>query len=168
MDLPLTLIGFMSSGKTTIGRQLAAKKGSSFIDLDEYIVQKTGRSIPSIFKKEGEQKFREIENQCLMEVLAIPGLVVALGGGTPCFYDNLEFIKSHSTSVYLQVSAENLARRLEHSPAKRPLLRGKSREVLLAYIKNELEKREVFYLQADYVMQSDNIQVDDILNLVFS
>lgn len=156
----------MGSGKTTIGRQLAAKKGADFIDLDEYIVQKTGKSISSIFKKEGEQKFREIENQCLMEVLAIPSLVVALGGGTPCFYDNLEFIKSHSTSVYLKVSAENLVRRLEHSPAKRPLLQGKSKPELLVYIKNELEKREGFYLQADYVIESDQIQAEDLLSLI--
>ncbi len=168
MELPITLIGFMGSGKSTIGKQIAHQKNIEYIDLDKYIHKSTGKSITSIFENEGEEQFREIESRCLREVLAMPNHVISLGGGTPCFFDNLEMIKTLSTSVYLQVSAEGLTRRLTKSTQQRPLIKGKSQEELLVYIQGELVKREKYYLQADFVIQSDQIRVEDLLSLIFS
>ena len=167
MDRPITLIGFMGSGKSTIGRQIAGAKNREFKDLDRYIEKITGRSIPDIFKYLGEDKFREIESGCLREVLEFPNHVIALGGGTPCFHNNIKTIKSLSTSIYLKVSPEGLASRLLRSPAPRPLIEGKSQEQLTDYIRLELKKREEFYLQADFVIESDQTRFDDLLALVF-
>jgi shikimate kinase len=167
MDRPITLIGFMGSGKSTIGRQIAREKKREFTDLDMYIQKTTGRSIPDIFKLLGEDKFREIESDCLKEVLEFPNQVIALGGGTPCFHDNMKAIKSLSRSIYLKVSPEGLANRLMRSPSPRPLIEGKSPGELIEYIRLELKKREEFYLQADFVIESDQTRFDDLLALVF-
>lgn len=167
MELPITLIGFMGCGKSTIGKQIAREKGMNFTDLDDYIQESSGESISNIFKHKGEKEFRNIESQCLREVLLIPDQVVALGGGTPCFLNNMEIIRTLSTSIYLQISPEGLTRRLIRSHNPRPLIRGKSKEELLEFINLELQKREEFYLQADYIIQSDQIQVDELLRLLF-
>lgn len=167
MDRPITLIGFMGSGKSTVGRQLARAKDWEFTDLDMYIQKTSGRSIPDIFSLLGEDKFREIESDCLKEVLEFPNQVIALGGGTPCFHNNMESIKSRSTSIYLKVSPEGLANRLMRSPSPRPLIEGKSPDELIEYISSELIKREEFYLQADFIIESDQTRFDDLLALVF-
>ena len=157
----------MGSGKSTIGRQIARAKNMEFTDLDMYIQKTSGRSIPDIFKLLGEEKFREIESDCLKEVLEFPNQVIALGGGTPCFHNNMEAIKSLSTSIYLKVSPEGLASRLMRSPSPRPLIEGKSPDELVEYIGIELKKREGFYLQADFVIESDQTRFDDLLALIF-
>lgn len=167
MDLPLTIMGFMGSGKSTLGKQIAKKMGVDFTDLDSYIEESTGKSIPSIFKKYGEDDFREIESQCLREVLLKPNQIVATGGGTPCHRNNLELIKTLSTSVYLQVSPEALVKRLLRSKNPRPLIQGKSNDDLLTYVQQKLKKREKYYLEANYIVQSDQIQVEDLLTLIF-
>ena len=167
MELPLTLIGFMGSGKSTIGKHIAQKRGIGYIDLDKYIQKSTGKKITSIFKHKGEEGFREIESQYLREVLTIPDQVISLGGGTPCFFNNLELIKTLSTSVYLKVSPEVLTQRLINSSQERPLIKGKSKDELILFIQEKLAEREKFYLQADYVIQSDQIQEEDLLNLIF-
>jgi len=166
MKLPLTLIGYMGSGKSTIGRHVAKNKGLTFIDLDEYIQESTGMSITEIFKQSGEKGFRDIESKCLSEVLLIPDRVIALGGGTPCFNNNIDLIKSLSTSIYLQVTPEELTSRLIRSLNPRPLIEGKSRDELLEFIRLELDKRNEFYLRADYVIQSDRIREEDLLLFV--
>jgi len=93
--------------------------------------------------------------------------VIALGGGTPCFLNNIEIIKTLSNSVYLKVSPEDLTRRLLRSKNPRPLIKGKSREELLEFVHQKLAEREKYYLQSDFIIQSDQIQVDDLLSLVF-
>ena len=167
MIKPICLIGFMGSGKSTIAKHLAEKKGVGFTDLDTYIQESEGISIPAIFETKGEAAFRQIESACLLETLKNPNQIIALGGGTPCFNDNMNIIRKMSTSVYLKVSPEGLQNRLAKSHNPRPLISGLSEDELLDYIKTNLEKREAFYLQADHIIQSDKIMADDLLQFIF-
>lgn len=166
MTKPITLIGFMGSGKSTIARHLAEKKGVQFMDLDTYIQESEGVSISSIFETKGEAAFRQIESDCLHEVLKSPNKIIALGGGTPCFIDNIKIIKERSLSIYLKVSPEALRNRLAKSHNPRPLIKGMSEDELLDYIRLKLNEREKFYLQADHVIESDQIMADDLLHLL--
>ena len=166
MKKPITLIGFMGSGKSTIARYLAEKKGVQFTDLDTFIEESEGVSIPSIFETKGEDVFRQIESACLLEVFKSPNQIIALGGGTPCFNDNMNIIKELSLSVYLKVSPEGLRDRLINSHNTRPLIKGMSEGELLDYIRIKLKEREKYYLQADHVIESDQIMADDLLRLL--
>jgi shikimate kinase len=158
----------MGSGKSTIGKQLASKLGYKFLDLDNYIERSTGKSITEIFNDKGEDCFRKIESECLKEVLESPGNLIALGGGAPCFHDNIKRIKEFSLSIYLKISPEGLTKRLLRSHTPRPLIKGKTENELLDYIREKLTRREEYYLQADFVIESDSIQVDDLLGLIFT
>ncbi len=167
MKKAITLIGFMGSGKSTIAKYLAEKKGVQFTDLDTSIQDSEGVSIPSIFETKGEDAFRQIEADCLTEILKNPNQIIALGGGTPCFNDNMDKIKEQSTSIYLKVSPESLRDRLARSHNPRPLIKGLSEDELLDYIRIKLKEREKYYLQADHVIESDQIMADDLLRLIF-
>lgn len=144
------LIGFMCSGKTTLGRLLAERAGCRFIDLDEYIVKQQGKSVNAIFAECGEEGFRNIERDALHEVAesAEESVVIATGGGTPCFFDNMEYINANGKSVYLYSSQEELLDRLERYSASRPLLKGKNREELREYVSAALSQRACFYNKA--------------------
>ena len=150
------LIGYMGSGKTTVGQLLAARLGYNFIDMDTHIEGKQFKSVHQIFIELGEQKFRLLEQQSLHEIADFDHVVISTGGGTPCFFDNMNFINEHGTSIYLKLSAEELAERLEDSHAnKRPLLNGRKGEELLLFIEDGLAKREPFYLQAKYSISGE-------------
>jgi len=157
----------MGSGKSTLGQELARSWNYEFIDLDHYLETKTGSTIPMIFELNGESGFREIERKVLVEVLSSHDkTIIALGGGTPCFSDNMQIIRSHSTSVYLKPSVNELSKRLTHSPNPRPLIKGKSESELNEYILDELTKREKYYKQADITIESDNIVIGDLLTFL--
>lgn len=143
------MIGFMCSGKTTLGRLLAERTGYRFIDLDEYIVARQGKSINEIFAKIGEEGFRSMERDALHEVVeGEERTIIATGGGTPCFFDNMEFINASGRSVYLYSSRESLLNRLQRYSASRPLLKGKNRAELKEYVSSALSRRERFYNMA--------------------
>jgi len=145
------LIGYMGSGKTTIGKLLANRIGYSFIDMDKHIEEKEFRTIQQIFEEKGESEFRNIEKNCLHEVSQFENTVISTGGGAPCFFDNMEYMNTHGTTVYLQLTAQELAERLESSRAnKRPLLSDRKGEDLLIFISEGLKKREPFYSQATF------------------
>jgi shikimate kinase len=151
----LYLLGLPGSGKTTIGRRLAAHYGRAFRDLDADIVAAAGRTVPEIFAAEGEAGFRVREAAALRAVAARSGppLVLATGGGTPCFHDNLDVLQATGFTVWLDVPAPELVRRLLRSATKRPLLTaaaaGETPEsALLARLHRTLAARERFYEQA--------------------
>lgn len=151
------LIGFMGSGKSFTGQQLAAALHLPFVDLDERIEQTEKRSIAQVFESEGESYFRAIEAQVLRATLADDPAVISCGGGTPCFYQNMEWINTHGLSIYLKASVPLLAKRLKKGQEHRPLIRGFNEMELEAYIAERLEQRELFYGQAEIVvMQDDN------------
>ena len=150
------LIGYMGSGKTTVGQLLATQLGYSFIDMDNHIEGKLFKSVSQIFTELGEDQFRLLERQCLHEVAEFDQVVISTGGGVPCFFDNMEYMNKQGVTVYLKLSSADLAERLEQSHAnKRPLLANRKGEELLHFISEELVKREPFYSQAAFSVSGE-------------
>lgn len=146
----IILVGFMGSGKTTFGMKLAKKLNYQFVDTDKEIEELVGMSIESIFNTKGEKYFRQLEKQYIQK-LKVQNVVIATGGGMPCFYDNMEYLNKIGVTVYLEYSSQELFERLKNETVNRPLLKHKSEEDLFNYIDNLLLKRERFYLQAQTI-----------------
>lgn len=152
------LTGFMGCGKTTLGSKLARSLKLSFIDLDQYIEKKEKISIQSIFENFGERAFRKIEQACLQEILnKEKNTVIALGGGTICFEDNLKRIKNSGYLIYIEMPAATLAQRLENSKIKRPLLKERKGQALIDFINEKLAEREQYYQSADIKISGINL-----------
>ena len=152
------LIGYMGTGKTTAGRELAKVLNLTFYDLDHYIEARFQKTISQIFEQEGEDKFREIESSMLKEVGEFENVVIATGGGTPCFFDNMEYMNQQGETVYLKASAQALTRRLISCKAnKRPLIKDKSESELLTFVQENLDKRESYYDQAKITFETENL-----------
>lgn len=164
------LIGYMGSGKTTVGKLLAEKLGYSFIDMDSHIEEKQFKSVSQIFSELGEERFRSLEHECLHEVAEFEDVVISTGGGTPCFFDNMEYMNSRGLTVYLQLSAAQLVERLNRSKVnKRPLLENLKDNELLEFIEIGLAKREPFYAKASLIVPSDlETTIEDIYNKLTS
>ena len=152
----------MGAGKTTVGRKLASHFDYRFVDLDHAIEGKEQMRVQQIFETKGENYFREQESLVLNNLILQDKLVVATGGGTPCFLDNMEKMNRSGVTVYLRMNPEMLFRRLKWGRSRRPLITGKSDEELLAYIRNMLLVREPFYLKAQIVVEGKDIRVKDL------
>lgn len=151
MELPdkIFLIGFMGSGKSTHGKRLARLLNRPFIDLDHYIERKENKSIGEIFTKDGESHFRDLEKLYLNQVISrYAQSVISLGGGTPCFNDNMNTILKNGLPIYIQMSPEALFNRISNSANERPLLKGKTKEQSLDFINETLTEREKYYIKA--------------------
>ena len=160
------LVGYMASGKSTVAKRLARQLNLDFFDLDTYIEATYQKSIDSIFKKEGEAAFRIIEHNCLQILLKQDNYVLALGGGTPCFYNNMDIINAQGKSIYIKMSIQSLADRLIHAKKKRPLIQQHNKQELTTYIAAHLYEREKFYLQAHYVIKGENLNILTLQNLI--
>lgn len=152
------LIGYMGAGKTTLGRSLAEEMGMEFIDLDIFIESRQHKSIKEIFAEVGEDGFRKIERQSLEEVAQFEHVIISLGGGTPCFFDNMDIVNRSGISVYLKPSEEVLLMRLIKGKHKRPLLAEKSDEQILQFIREQLAWREPYYLKANIVFEASHLE----------
>lgn len=146
------LIGYMGAGKTTVGKELAKSLGVTFYDLDWYIESRMRKSVKQIFDEGGEEKFRRIEHNMLHEVAEFENVVISCGGGTPCFYDNMEYLNQQGETVYLQSQPEVLMQHLKMGKGVRPLLLNKTQEEIKEYITAQLKEREQFYLKAKHVL----------------
>ena len=151
----IILIGYMGAGKTTIGKALASNLGLMFYDLDWYIETRMHRTVAEIFEERGEEGFREIEHNMLHEVAEFENVVISCGGGTPCFYDNMEYMNRQGTTLYLKASPEVLAAHLRMGKSVRPLILGKNDEELRQFIIESLERREPYYSMAKYTLDVD-------------
>jgi len=140
----------MGAGKTTIGRALAKELGMPFYDLDWYIESRRHKKVAQLFAEEGEESFRKIERNMLHEVAEFEDVVISCGGGTPCFFDNIDYMNQQGQVVYLRCQPEVLFKHLQMARTERPLLKGKSADELIEYITEQLEKREPFYSKAHY------------------
>ena len=160
---PIFLIGFMGSGKTTLGRALAAATGLRFIDLDEYIEEQSGASVSEIFATRGEVAFRELERLTLLEVSRMDDVIVACGGGTPCFGSNMELMNSTGLTVLLEASFPRLLERLTEGSAKRPLIAAMGSHELEEYIRRTVEARMPFYSKARQRFGSDELETAEMI-----
>ncbi len=149
----IVLVGYMGSGKTTVGRQLAEALGLQFYDLDWYIETRFHKRVPEIFAERGEEGFRDLERRMLREVAEFEDIVLSCGGGTPCFFDNMDYMNSlEGDTVYLRCNPEVLASHLKMARVERPLIKGKSAEELEQYIRESLAEREPFYSKAKHIV----------------
>ena len=148
----IILIGYMGAGKTTVGKALAAELGLPFYDLDWYIENRMHKKVKEIFDESGEEGFRKIERNMLHEVAEFENVVISCGGGTPSFYDNMGYMNAQGMVVYLRCTPQVLFRHLKMGKGVRPLLLGKNDEELLAFITEQLEKREEYYMKADNIV----------------
>ena len=142
----------MGSGKTTVGKALAKEIGLPFYDLDWYIESRMRKKVSQIFADQGEEGFRRIERNMLHEVAEFEDVVVSCGGGTPCFFDNMDYLNQQAQVVYLKADPEVLHKHLLMGKGDRPLLKGKAPDELIQFIREQLEKREPFYTKARYTL----------------
>ena len=156
------LTGFMGSGKTYWGNKWAELSGFKFIDIDEIVEQEEGKTITKIFAEDGEDHFRNLETNILKSLSNKNNIIVATGGGTPCFNDNISWMNENGTCVYLQSSSENILKRLISEKEKRPLIKNLKDGELLFYITEKIKEREHFYNQAKIILNVDHLTQDYI------
>lgn len=160
------LTGFMGSGKSAMGAALARELGLSFIDLDKAIENKFGKGIVTLFTSDGEQHFRELEQQTLNELLEQDDYVMACGGGTPCFSDNMDQMNEAGVTIYLKMSTDMLAERLETETEQRPLLKGKTGHELWTFIHELMTEREADYLRAKYKVKAKDLKPAELAEFI--
>lgn len=151
----ILIIGYMGAGKTTLGKVLAKELGLPFYDLDWYIESRMMKTVPQLFAERGEEGFRKVEHNMLHEVAEFENVVISCGGGTPCFYDNMEYMNAQGDTVYLKASPEVLYAHLQMGKVERPLLKNKTREEMQAFIKEQLAEREKYYTKARHIFNVD-------------
>ena len=148
----IIIIGYMGAGKTTVGKALAKAMGLTFYDLDWYIESRMRKTVKEIFDESGEEGFRRIEHNMLHEVAEFEDVVVSCGGGTPCFFDNMEYMNRQGDTLYLKASPDVLFGHLRMGKSVRPLLLGKTPEQVKDFIGKQLKQREPFYSQARHTL----------------
>ena len=164
--MKIFLIGFMGSGKTTLGRKLASRMGYEFIDLDHKLEQQVELSIAEYFQIFGEDAFRQLESEVLKKTLYPENVVVSTGGGLPCYFDNMDWMKANGKSVYIKLSPKTLADRLETGKEERPLLQDKHGDALVAFIEQKLEEREKFYSQASIIVDGLSLTAEKLEQVI--
>lgn len=160
------LVGFMGSGKTTLGKRVASKLGVPFVDSDHEIEGHFGKSISEIFVEFGESHFREIEAEYINALDLREDFVLATGGGMPCFSDNMSRLNQLGTTFYLQRSPKELAHRLINAKSKRPLIEGMQEDELLQYVENTLLKREEYYQQSQIILSRSEQKPEEIVRFM--
>ena len=157
------LIGYMGCGKSTLGLKLAGELDLTFIDLDKYLEERNYKTVPQIFSEFGEEGFRLRERRALEEVSEFTDVVVATGGGAPCFYDNMELMNRTGITVFLDIETSIIAERLIKSKTERPLIAGKSKAELVRFIQESLKKRKPFYEQAQIRISKPDGALNEII-----
>jgi shikimate kinase len=156
------IIGFMGSGKTTIGKRLAAGLQWAFIDLDREIEAAAGKTINEIFSESGEENFRKMEADKLQELDIKEDTVISVGGGTPCFSDNMQFMNKTGIVVYLRMTPGQLKSRLSTECDKRPLLKNINEIDRYRYISEKLSERNIYYNKASVIEDAINLNIGDL------
>lgn len=160
------LVGYMGCGKTTWGKKLAKYAGLEFIDMDHYIEKRNCKTVPQIFAEEGEAEFRRKERKALQELSEINDVIIATGGGAPCFFDNIDLMNRTGITIYLNISPKILAERLLKSKTDRPLIRGKSEEELVKFIGQTLKEREKYYSKAQIRITQPDLEVSELMETI--
>jgi shikimate kinase len=167
MEQLIFLTGFMGVGKTTTGKRLANSLSIDFIDTDEMIEKKYSCSIVEYFENYGESSFRKEERAILLDIIKSNNqAVISVGGGLPCYNDNMEFMNQNGTTVYLQRPSKELFHRLLQGRHKRPLIARMSDDELLNFIESKLQEREKFYLLAEIIADRDQQEPSELIELI--
>lgn len=148
----IIIIGYMGSGKTTVGHALSQELGLPFYDLDWYIETRMHRTVKQIFDEKGEEGFRKIEHNLLHEVAEFEDVIISCGGGTPCFFDNIDYINRQGETVYLKCATDVLYKHLKMGKTVRPLLLNKTPDEVKTFIEAQLKQREPFYAKAKHIV----------------
>ena len=151
----IILIGYMGAGKTTVGHALSRITGMPFYDLDWYIETRMRKKVSQLFAERGEEGFRRFEQTMLHEVAEFDEVILSCGGGTPCFFDNMDYLNRQGDTIYLKASAEVLYGHLRVARVERPLLKNMSPEEMQQHIRQQLADREPFYSKARYTVSVD-------------
>lgn len=152
----------MGSGKTTIGRWVAERLQLSFVDMDAHIEERYHKTVAEIFAEQGEVKFRELERKCLLEVAEYENVLIATGGGTPCFFDNMEVMNKQGETIYIRLTPKELSDRLQATNIhKRPLLAKYREDELEAFIADNLAEREPFYNRAKHAVSGTDEEIEE-------
>lgn len=160
------LLGFMGSGKSSIGKKLSMKLGWDFADLDQVIEDGEGRSISEIFDKHGETAFRKMESEYLRRITSGRNTIIACGGGTPCFFENMAFMNENGLTVYIKMDVISLKNRLVNSKKERPLIRDIQDDQLIKYLSDKLAERDRFYLQSKIIFGGLNVDINRLMNII--
>ncbi|MDE7413963.1 MAG: shikimate kinase [Muribaculaceae bacterium] len=155
---PIFILGYMASGKTTLGRALSRATGLEFIDLDFYIEQRFRKSIREIFATEGEEAFRKKETAMLKEAGEFEDVIISCGGGTPCFFDNMDYMNSRGTTIFLDTTRDCIVDRLMANNAARPLMAGKSETEIRQTVEEGLSARLPHYTKAEIHFSGDRLE----------
>jgi len=167
--MKIFIIGYMYSGKTTVGKQLAKKLNCDFLDTDVLFENQYQTKIPEFFAQHGETAFRTAERQILSELKNYPNnVVISTGGGFPCFNNNMELMREMGVVIYLQASVGAIYNRFEKSKVQRPLLAGLSKEEAIQKIETHLAEREISYKQANIVLSAESVNFDVLLQILGS
>jgi shikimate kinase len=163
--MKLFLIGLPGSGKSTLAKELSKKLKYPFTDTDELICKKEGSSIEEIFINKGENNFRKIESDILKELVRTNGnAIISTGGGTPCFFDNMEIINQNGISIFLNIPIIKITKRLMDSPDQnRPLIKGKNKEQIKKFLEEKLLERLPYYSKASIELSGSSITADEIM-----
>lgn len=166
--MKIFLLGFMGSGKTHWGGQLSQKLGLPFYDLDEQVTSHEGKTINAIFEEHGEEYFRLVEKDMLHIITeSHDSLIMACGGGTPCYFNNIEYMNKSGTTVWLDTPLQTLYERLLKERTHRPLLKSLSDDQVRNFIAKKFSDRKIYYEQAAIVIQEDPVQLDKLIEKIF-
>ena len=160
------LIGFMGSGKTHWGRLWAQQTGIPFFDLDEVIEQQEHKTIAEIFEQNGETYFRQKETEVLKTFSEKKNCIIACGGGTPCFNNNMQWMNEHGTTVYLSATPDEIVKRVITEQEKRPLIKNLHPSELKSFIEKKLKDREPFYTTAKIILPVNEITAATIHSII--
>lgn len=161
------LIGMMGSGKSFWSKQMSRKLRIPAYDLDDCVEKRAGKTIAEMFRTEGETYFRLAESDALRQFAHIENAIIATGGGTPCFNDNIQWMNENGITIWIDEAPEVLAKRLKPEKAHRPLVQKLSDEELIFFLQNKIEERKLHYHQAQHRLQGDAINEDNLLNILY-
>ena len=161
----IIIIGYMGAGKTTVGKALAKALGLDFYDLDWYIESRMHKTVKQIFDEQGEDGFRRIEHNMLHEVAEFEDVIISCGGGTPCFFDNMDYMNRQGDTIYLKSTPEVLHKHLQMGKTVRPLLLNKTADEVKAFITEQLSQREPYYLKAQHIVDVNLLDTYDKIKL---
>lgn len=158
----------MCSGKSSISRKVAARLGYESYDTDDLFEEKYHICVQDFFEKYGEDYFREFESDILKKTGEMRDVVISTGGGTPCFFDNMQWMNQNGTTIFVKVNPLTAFHRIMHAKRKRPLVFGKTEEELRRYVETHYDSRLRYYEQAHFTVKGENLDIDEIMKFLSS